>query len=91
MGAGNGRGEMPNQYEILEETMLLDRPTHTASRAEKDLMLRELRILGSNDPDEVLSNVSQILRRPFQSLDSIRSCDAHRVIGHCQRVRHRQY
>ena len=81
---------MSDQYEIIEPYKPLGRPKYPASRAEKELMLFELRVLGSASPEELLNNISRILRRPFLSFDSMRSTDVHTVIEYCQRERRRQ-
>lgn len=82
---------MSDQYEIVEDYKPSWRPMHPATCAERELMLRELRILGSIDPGEELNTVNRILRHPYQSLDSIRWSDANKVIEHCQRVRRRRF
>lgn len=82
---------MSAQYEIVEDYKPSWRPMHPVTCAERDLMLRELRMLGINGPDQELNTVGQILGHPCQALDSIRWSDARKVIEHCQRVRRRRY
>lgn len=82
---------MFDQYEIIDECRPSRRPTHLATGTEKFSMLRELRIMGSNDTAESLHRIGLILGHEISSLDSLHSSDANKVVDRCRRLRHRQY